>query len=135
MRISDWSSDVCSSDLWSVFLVSRGTAARRGKKVGQGRCGVPDQRSGLLTDGAFREAVLVRPATGKRRMARPSETKKHRRVRILRYPTGGSYRIAPRRDRPAARDGQHSQAAATPTRNPRTGRQQHGRTNIQTPTT
>src|SRR3546814_303681 len=43
---------------WSVFLVSRGTAARRGKKVGQGRCGVPDQRSGLLTDGAFREAVL-----------------------------------------------------------------------------
>src|SRR3546814_4618692 len=99
MRISDWSSDVCSSDLWSVFLVSRGTAARRGKKVGQGRCGVPDQRSGLLTDGAFREAVLVRPATGKRRMARPSATKKHRRARILRYRTAGSSRLAPIDDR------------------------------------
>src|SRR3546814_14131317 len=34
----------------AVFLVSRGTAARRGKKVGHGRCGVPDQRSGLLTE-------------------------------------------------------------------------------------
>src|SRR3546814_6317367 len=58
---------------WSVFLVSRGAAARRGKKVGQGRCGVPDQRSGLLTDGAFREAVLVRPATGKRSEEHTSE--------------------------------------------------------------
>src|SRR3546814_19592565 len=64
---------------WSVFLVSRGTAARRGKKVGQGRCGVPDQRSGLLTDGSFRGDVLVRPATGNRKMAQPPATTKPRR--------------------------------------------------------
>src|SRR3546814_15256425 len=104
---------------WSVFLVSRGTAARRGKKVGQGRCGVPDQRSGLLTDGAFREAVLVRPATGERRMARLSATKTQRRVRLLRYSTVGHARIAPILGPSPARDRHHPQAPATPTRNTR----------------
>ena len=107
----------------AVFLVSRGTAARRGKKVGHGRCGVPEQRSGLLTDGAFREAVLAWPATGKRRMARPSATKKHRRVRISRYRTVGSSRIAPIDDRSVASDRQLAEAAATPTRIARQVRQ------------
>src|SRR3546814_11134938 len=49
MRISDWSSDVCSSDLWPPPTASRGTDPR-----GAARCGWPNQ---LVT--AHRPTIVV----------------------------------------------------------------------------
>src|SRR3546814_15362627 len=61
MRISDWSSDVCSSDLRAV---SHGAGRRAGRVVGRARLAARDQR-------ARGQARLVCDDPAARRAARP----------------------------------------------------------------
>src|SRR3546814_6494992 len=66
MRISDWSSDVCSSDLGSPGADGRGRApAARGD--GQRR----KPRRGIVRGGRFRGAVGISPLHAARRLAGP----------------------------------------------------------------
>src|SRR3546814_2546946 len=44
MRISDWSSDVCSSDLDVVLVVAEAALAARGKHADHLACRVPDAK-------------------------------------------------------------------------------------------
>src|SRR3546814_1958295 len=58
MRISDWSSDVCSSDLGAVAIIVRGSGVNRGDAR-------PDLRSKTGVDPARHQFVLPNRAAGK----------------------------------------------------------------------
>src|SRR3546814_11593097 len=87
VRISDWSSDVCSSDLWRAASISRTTPARGSRKRSTLRwVRATWRRSRTRTTGAARRPDRPYRASRRERVGRQRESQQRRGGRDQREP-------------------------------------------------
>src|SRR3546814_10215727 len=124
MRISDWSSDVCSSDLQHVYLAKRGCPRDDGLKASQhriGACAATDGRDDarMPRNRQLRETVVVTrqhqyhavdPFGVEKRRQRPFDQRAAMQRQILLGATAGHARTAAggRNDGPVTRSEEHT---------------------------